>query len=105
MRFIRKNGRVIPIREKSDGSRKQGVETTFKFTKVHTTAKSRFKDGAKMGGVIGSVIGLQFGLRGAAAGGALGALAVGAENALIGRRSYVKAEVSRIRKVSKGARQ
>lgn len=89
MKFIRKNGRIIPIRDgQSPAAKGQKVQkakiTGFSFkTKVkNTTAGSRFKEGAEVGGwtggILGGVGGLSAGgLKGAVAGAVIGAAGLG----------------------------
>ena len=104
MRFIRKNGRVIPIREKSDGSRKQGVETTMHFVKVPTSAGSRFKSGAKTGAIVGGLFGLtspRNAIANGIAAGAVTALTTGVANAAFGARTRTHMNITSVRKVSK----
>jgi uncharacterized protein YcfJ len=101
MRFIRKNGRVIPIREKSDKSRKQGVETTFRFSRKDRPAKARFKEGALAGGILGTFVGSALGVKGALGGAAIGSVVYGAAETAFGRRSTLHMDIKRIRKVEK----
>lgn len=76
VRFIRKGGRVIPIRQKN--AKIQSVE--FEFRQKKTTPGSRAKEAAKTwggaGAFIGGLSGLQFGLRGGLAGAAIGGAAL-----------------------------
>lgn len=75
VKFIRKGGRIIPIRQKA---KIQTVE--FEFKQKKTTAGGRAKEAAKnwggAGAFIGAVSGLQFGLRGGLAGAAIGGAAL-----------------------------
>lgn len=109
MKFIRKNGRIVPIKEEGDPKRgerkvthnngKHEVTLTLKDKK--TTIGERFKNGATLGLALGGTIGAEIGgsnagpsiksvakgsIKGAGIGMAIGGLAIGALNALIGRR-------------------
>ena len=75
VRFIRKGGRVIPIRQKA---KIESVE--FQFKQKKTTAGGRAKEAAKAwggaGALIGGISGAQFGLRGMVGGAAIGGAAL-----------------------------
>lgn len=60
IRFIRKNGRIIPIRQKGSGGapkppRVLGVRVSVKKFSAKDRAKSGFSTGAKVGAVIGGI--------------------------------------------------
>jgi hypothetical protein len=106
VKFIRKNGHIIPIRSgaghgHSGGhqpmSKKAHTVATWKMTSKNTTAGSRFKDGLKAGAVVGGAagafVGSQMGLKGAIAGAAggsaaLGLFTAGAQAAFGPRKNY-----------------
>lgn len=109
VRFIRKNGRIIPIKAGSsgNGNSNRKAETQEKPAKQTQTIKysagERAKGGAFLGGVAGTIFGGVMGKGGgsiksvaigAAVGGALGAATLAAGNAAFGTRqekfSYYK---------------
>jgi hypothetical protein len=115
VRFVRINGKVIPIKgsgAKSLGSKSKAkapkAEMVMRFKAKNTSAAERAKDGAKagamVGGLIGGLSGLQFGLRGAMGGAAIGAAAIGSITsglqAAFGRRKRFDVQM-RIQKVKK----
>jgi hypothetical protein len=85
MRFIRKGGRVIPIRDKSENKPKPIL---MKISEKKVSAGTRFGDGfktgAKFGSIVGGISGLVIGadMTGRAAGAAGGAIAGAAGGAL-----------------------
>lgn len=85
MRFIRKNGRIIPIRD-SNGGGGPAPAPAAKIPKPQTTNSvgSRFKVGYAVGSFAGGLMGLMHGspLKGSAVGGAIG----GTTRAVLGPR-------------------
>lgn len=126
VRFIRKNGRVIPIREngKTVGVRRanlpqRGANVTLNFQTKKRSVGERFAAGATTGAVISSLgaagaaeVGARLALNrkglGAAVGvGALigsGALVGGALSAAFGRRKKTVVKVTQIQKAKSGKR-
>lgn len=82
VKFIRKHGRIIPIRSKGSSVPQKAKiqDVQFSFKQKKTTAGGRAKDAAKnwggAGAFIGGLSGLQFGLRGGLAGAAIGGAAL-----------------------------
>jgi hypothetical protein len=108
VRFIKKNGRVVPIQDKSEPSNKEvkpDWSGTISFRRQAVSTKTRFKRGAGMGALLGFLpaggiagmaadgghkAGAQLAFVGASM--AAGALGIGALNAAIGRRSETVAD-------------
>jgi hypothetical protein len=108
VRFIRKGGRIVPIREKTD------IVMSFKNTKI--SAIQRAKEGAKAGAVFGAVVGgltsglhglestknplggLAYGAVGAAGGAFTFGTATAAINAAIGPRTQTTLKFKKVKR-------
>lgn len=116
VRFIRVNGRVVPVRNKNKNGKSLGsldkkkaptVDVSYKFKTQKVSLSQRMKDGFKAGGIMGGIFGslaatadsaktgkqaLLYGAAGAVGGAVgFGSLMAGI-NGLIGPRKQLKIE-------------
>lgn len=106
VRFVRINGRIVPIKQKngtlgsSSKAKAPKAEVAWTFKTYKRDAGMRFKEGARTGGLTGAILGgfggSNFGLTGAAAGTLIGAagvgLGIGALSAAFGARKGLAAQ-------------